>query len=354
MRTLAIIATAAAIAAAPAAARAAQAIDLTIVAGHPTIFLWVKHLEETFMPAVDAELAKTGRYAIRWNAAFGGSLARLGGENDAVSAGLADVAYNPSLFNPSKLPLQNVSYVAPFGTDEPRLTTRIVEDLQRRIPAMGQAWERQNQVYIGGGVSIDSYHLFTTFPVRTLADLQGRRIGAPGSAVNWIKGTGAVPVAGDLTTYYNAIQTGVYDGVLMFATAAAPSSIAEVAPYMTRVDFGAPYAGGLTVNRDRWRSLPEEVRDALVAGAAAYADAFYAEQDARIDGAYAKIRADGGTVSELDPGERARWAAALPNVAREWAQAQDAAGLPGTEVLAGYMQALREAGETPPRDWDRE
>ncbi len=42
--------------------------------------------------------------------------------------------------------------------------------------------------------------------------------------MNWLSGTGAVGVSGNLTTYYNEIQAGVYDGVIVFALAAAPAS----------------------------------------------------------------------------------------------------------------------------------
>ena len=332
----------------------AEEIDATIVAGHPPIFIWVKNLSAAFIPAVEAELAKTGTYSIDWNEAYGGSLAKVGGESDAVGTGLAEIAYNPTLFNPALYPMQNIAYIAPFNSRNPRLTTEIVERLQDEIPAMKAAWEDQNQVYLGGGFAIDSYQMFTTFPIATLADLEGRKICAPGPAVNWVKGTGAVPVSSSLTEYYNSIQTGVCEGAINFATAAAPGGLAEVAPNMTIVDFGAPYAAALSANLDWYEGLPEEVQDALHLGAAAFSDAVFADQDALIEAAYEKIKADGGTVTELSEDQRAAWVNALPNVPKEWAADQEARGLPGNEVLGGFMQALRDAGQSPPRDWDKE
>ena len=348
-----ILTSAAAIAAAMAAPAAAETIDTTVVAGHPPIFIWVKNLTEAFIPAVDAALEGTG-HEIDWNEAYGGSLAKPGGESDAVAAGLAQIAYNPTLFNPALYPLQNVAYVAPFGTDDPRLAARIVTEMQDETPAMMQAWADQDQVFLGGGFAIDSYHLFVTEPVETVADMEGRRICAPGPTANWIQGTGAAPVSSSLGEYYNSIQTGVCDGAVVFATAAAPAGIAEVAPYMVRVDFGAPFAAGLSANADFYEDLPQEVRDALHAGADAFAEAMFADQEALIEGAYAKIEADGGQVIDLTEEARREWAAALPAVPKDWAARQDDAGRPGTAVLAAYMDALREAGETPLRDWDRE
>ena len=197
MQSLAVVAV---VAAAPLTA-AAEEFDATVVAGHPPIFIWVKNLTAAFIPAVDAELAKTGNHTIDWNEAYGGSLAKVGGESDAVGTGLAEIAYNPTLFNPALYPMQNIAYVAPFNSKDPRLTTEIVETLQENIPAMKAAWEEQNQVYLGGGFAIDSYQIFTTFPIASLSDLEGRKICAPGPAVNWVKGTGAVPVSSSLTEY---------------------------------------------------------------------------------------------------------------------------------------------------------
>jgi len=331
----------------------AEEFDVTIVAGHPPIFIWVKNLTETFIPEVNAALDGTG-YSINWNEAYGGSLAKVGGENDAVASGIAQIAYNPTLFNPALFPLQNIAYVAPFSSNDPRLTTKIVEGLQEEFPAMKAAWEDNEQVYLGGGFAIDSYQIFTNFPIEKLTDLQGRKICAPGPAVNWVKGTGAVPVSSSLSEYYNSIQTGICEGAINFATAAAPGGLAEVAPYMTIVDFGAPYAAALSANIDFYSELPDEVKAALHKGAEAYSAAVFADQDDTIETAYVKIRADGGNVSKLDEVERAKWVSVLPNVPLEWATQQDKAGLPGTELLTAFMEALREAGQNPPRAWEKE
>ena len=43
----------------------------------------------------------------------------------------------------------------------------------------------------------------------------------------------------------------------------------------------------------------------------------------------------------------------MPNIAKEWAERIDKQGLPGTKVLAAYMDELRKAGAKPVRDWDK-
>ena len=47
-------------------------------------------------------------------------------------------------------------------------------------------------------------------------------------------------------------------------------------------------------------------------------------------------------------------AAAMPNIAIEWAKTLDEKGEPGSEMLKSYMGKLSEAGFTPLRDWASE
>ncbi|WP_323022620.1 C4-dicarboxylate TRAP transporter substrate-binding protein [Pararhodobacter sp.] len=333
-------------------ALADETIDITIVNGHPPIFLWVKHLTETFIPTVNAALEGSG-YSINWTEAYGGTLAGVGGELDAVEDGLAEIGAIPTVFLPTKVPLQNVTYNTPFGPGEPQVVMEAMDALYAQIPGMAESWHQYDAEYLGGGFALDNYILMTNFPVTSIDDLAGHRIAAPGPAVNWLEGTGAVGVAGNLTTYYNDIQTGVFDGVIVFATAAAPARLHEVAPYVTVTGFGAQSAGALVANQIWLQDQPEAVQDALRAGAAAYQQAYIAEQTQRVAAAMATIAPDEAHLHTLSDEERARWAAALPDVAGTWAAAADGEGLPGTEVLNAYVQILRDAGVPLVRDWSQ-
>ena len=329
---------------------AQETISVTIVNGHPPIFLWVKHLTETFIPTVDAALEGSG-YAIDWTEAYGGSLAAVGGELDAIEDGLAEVAAIPTVFLPTKLPLQNVTYNTPFGPSDPQMVMDVMDGLHDSIPGMTESWHAYDAEYLGGGFALDNYLLMTSFPVNSIDDLAGRRIGAPGPAVNWLEGTGAVGVAGNLTTYYNDIQTGVFEGVIVFPTAAAPARLQEVAPYVTVTNFGAQYAGTLVANQTWMADQPEVVQNALRAGAEAYTAAYIAEQTARVAAAMAAIAPDPAMLHTLSNEERARWAGVLPDIAGTWAANADGMGLPGTEVLNAYVGALQAAGASLGRDW---
>ncbi len=51
---------------------------------------------------------------------------------------------------------------------------------------------------------------------------------------------------------------------------------------------------------------------------------------------------------------RAAWANGMDNAAKTWASELDAQGKPASLILGLYMDAMRAAGATPLRDWDKE
>lgn len=336
-----------------AVAASAEEFNVTIVAGHPPVFRWVKHASQTFIPAVNAALEGTG-HSITWSEQYGGALAKVGDELEAVEEGLAEIGLVSSLFDPAKLAVQNVTYFTPFVSSDSTLVAEWMDELQVSNADMKAAWEANGLEYLGGAIGIDDYLLMTNFPVNSIADLEGHKIGAPGPAVNWLEGTGAVGVSGNLTTYYNEIKTGVYDGVIVFASAALPGKLHEVAPYITKVGFGAQYAGGFAANKDWFDGLPEVVQQALKDAAVADRVAYHQDLDASVTAFLGMMVEQGATVTEVDQAFREQWAAGMDNVARLWADRLDSEGINGSAVLSSYMDTMRAAGATPVRNWDQE
>ena len=337
--------------AAPAAAE--ETIKMTVSAGHPVVFLWVKHLHESFIPTVDAELAKTGTYKMQWNEAYGSTVAKIGSELETIEQGISDMGIVGTVFHSAKMPLQNVTYQVPFGPADANVVTSVMNSLHEKLPAMRRAWERYNQVYMGG-FAIDNYGIVTRDPVTKVEDLNGKKLGGAGPNLNWFKGTGAVGVVGSLNTFYNDIKTGVYDGAIVFATAAVPAKLYEVAPHYTQVDFGAMYAGGVSVNKARWDEFPDEVKAAFREGAKVYGVNYLKEQTARVNASIEAYKKGGGKVVPLAPAERAKLAKMIPNPTSDWLKLTAEKNLPGKDVLKAYMDGVRATGFTFVRDFDKE
>ncbi len=216
---------------------------------------------------------------------------------------------------------------------------------------MAKEWTQYNQVYLGG-VGLDTYGVITNFPVKTVDDINGHKIAAPGPSANWIKGTGAVAVAANLNTYYNGIKTGVFEGTLTFMTAGSAIKVHEVAPNICMVNFGAQFAGGLTVNMDLFESFPPYIQKIFREVGAQYTVNLAKAQAEKADGALKTMEEAGANVLHLSNEERKRWADKLPNVSMDWAEAMDKKGLPGKKVLKGYLDGLRKRGTVLVRDWE--
>ena len=332
-------------------ASAQQVIKLTITAGHPPVFLWVKTTDEVFVPEVDKRLAAAGnKYKIEWTKAWGGTLIKLGSESKGVADGIADIGLVSTIFEAAKFPMQNVTYYTPFGTDDVGVISKTISDMQAKIPAMADAWSKNGLTYLNG-MALDSYHIWTKFPVTKIEDLQGKKLGAPGPAANWVKGTGAVAVAGTLNSYYEDIKSGVSDGAVVFSTGAWGAKLHEVAPYITKVSFGSQFSGGLAVNKSRFEKLPPEVQKALQEAADEWSNQYAIKQTALVDTVLANMASAGAKISELSPQERKRWADSLSPVAKTWSADVTAKGGPGQEVLKSYTDALKRSGAKLPRDW---
>jgi TRAP-type C4-dicarboxylate transport system substrate-binding protein len=337
-----------------AATARGETIRLTIASSHTTGLPWVGVMHTLVVPESNRRLEALGSpHRIRWTETYGGALYKYEHTLEAVEIGLTDMGWVGTLWELSKMPLQNVTFYAPFVTDDYRLIYSVMNDLHARVPAMTDAWTAQNQRFLGGS-ALDTYHLMTNFPLRTVADLRGRKILAPGPAAAWLEGTGAVAVEGSLTTYYTQIQTGVADGVLTILTGAVPSRIHEVAPYITLVGIGGQLTGALSINLDKWRSLPEDVQRVLAELGPEYSKGVADEIAARYERGLTTMQADGAQVYELPHEEKLKWLDGLPNIARQWAAATEKRGIPAGEVLGIYLDALRSRGAVPLRDWDRE
>ena len=215
---------------------------------------------------------------------------------------------------------------------------------------MNENWTRHKQMYLAGA-ALDTYHLFTKTPIKSLADMNGKKILAPGPAANWIRGTGAVAVAGNLQTYFNDIKTGVAEGALVFTTGAWGAKVHEVAPHVTKVNFGSHFAGGISVNLDTFKKFPPEVQKIFLEVGAEYGKRFAEEQSAAAKALLENMAKAGAQIAEFPSAERKKWAEALPNVARLWAEELDKKGAPGTQVLKGYMAKMKASGAEVPRDW---
>jgi TRAP-type C4-dicarboxylate transport system substrate-binding protein len=336
-------------------ASAQQEINITVAAGQATRAMKpLAMVGETFIPDVDRRIKAAGlNIKINWKEAYAGSLLKPTFVLEGVRDGIADIGFEPTIFHPDKLPLEQVSFATPFTTIDVGLVGRVMNALHANVPEYSAQYTKFNTVRLGGS-SFDSYEMFSTFPLKKFEDVKGRKIATAGAALQWIRGSGATPVSSNMMEYYNSAKTGVIEGFIIFHSAIPGMKYPEAAPYVTRIGFGAMYAAALIVNKQTFEKYPPTLQKILREAGEAWGTAADKEMLNAGDTSFAMVKdypkAEAFT---LPRDEQVKWANAMPNVAKEWAARLDQQGLPGQKILAGYMDEMRKAGAKPVRDWEK-
>lgn len=327
---------------------AAEKIRLTMAASHPATLPWVGTLKDLVVPESNARLEAAGsETSIDWTESYGGSLYKFDKTLEAVGDGITDFGWVGTLWEESKMPLQNISFYTPFVSNDLPAMLGLVNRLHAEMPVLSEAWDRQKSVFLGAS-GIETYHLLTKDPLDGFAGLEGKKIIAAGTVGNWLKGTGAIPVNAGLPNFYNMLKTGVADGVLIAFSGAFPFKLFEVAPHITKVGIGAQMTGGLAANVRVWRKLPADVQGILRELGSEYS-ARHAGILMKVADKFEGLMAEAGaTITTLPDEERQKWVDALPDLAADW---RDNSGPGAGDVLDAYLTGMEDLGYTSPRLW---
>ncbi|NQZ30905.1 MAG: C4-dicarboxylate TRAP transporter substrate-binding protein [Oceanospirillaceae bacterium] len=330
----------------------AQTIKAVVIDGYPARALWVQEFSNYFIPEVDKRLAKTANYIMDWQESYGGSIVKPKGVLEGVKLGLGDIGIVTTIFHSSKLPSQALAAVTPFVAVDARVVAKAVDEIAKEFPAVQNEFDKQNQVYLATGVVLDTYQLFSKKALHSLSDLKGSKVAGAGMNLRYLEGIeGAAGVRGGLTNFYNMLQTGLVDQAMLWPEAAKTFKIAEVAPYMLEANLGSVNTKTVTVNKDYWKKLPDEVKTVLQEVAVDYRDRLANIAMERAESSRTAYVKAGGTIIALSDADRLLWVNAIPDIAAQWAEDLDKKGEPGAKMLKAYLAKLKAAGYSGIRDW---
>ena len=176
--------------------------------------------------------------------------------------GITDIGFEPTIFHPDKLPLEQISFVTPFVTSDVELVGRVINKLHAEIPAFREQYDKFGVVRLAGS----SYRF-----LRAVHDLPGAEVRGHHGPPDQHGGRGAAMAArhagNTRAEQHDALlqqhQDGVVDGFIIFPSAIPGMKYPEAAPYVTRVGFGAQYAAALIINKSVYDKLPAEIRTIL-------------------------------------------------------------------------------------------
>lgn len=146
----------------------------------------------------------------------------------------------------------------------------MTEYVMLNCPECRRQFANENQVYLGSASTPD-YVLLCTQPVRTVADVAGKKFRAGASNFGrWAERFDGAKVSIPGNEMYEAMAQGVTDCTMISAPELINFQLIDVTTHITLGVPGGVFAGSgaANINRDTWQSLTDEQRAFLLKAAA--------------------------------------------------------------------------------------
>jgi TRAP-type C4-dicarboxylate transport system substrate-binding protein len=269
----------------------------------------------------------------------GGTLTQAKQCYDGVVEGISDMGFSALAYSRGRFPVM-AAVDLPLGYTSGMAATNVANSVYRHFhPKELQDVEVMYFNAHGPGL----LHTRET-PVTTLEQFAGLKLRATGNSALLVQALGGAPVAQSMPEAYQSIQKGIVDGGMYPVETNKGWKMAEVVDYMTE-----NYATGYTttffvvMNKDRWESLPAEVRTTIqeinaewiVKHGNAWDEADKAGRQAFLEA--------GNQILPLEEAEAKRWRAATTPLLEQYIQEVRPKGVDGEAVLQFTQEALRTA-----------
>ncbi|ARP98441.1 C4-dicarboxylate TRAP transporter substrate-binding protein [Pseudorhodoplanes sinuspersici] len=323
---------------------AQETIRLRIASGHPTVNTYVNLMQTFFVPEVTKRVAERTKHKIEFVEGYGGSMVKVADTLEGVQSGIIDIGGYCFCFEPSNLPLHAFQVMLPFGTMSPVASVKIAREVYDQVPYMSKVFEDKYRQKLIALIADNGYNLGTNFEWNKVADLKGQKLAGAGLNLKWLEYAGATPVQSSLPDAYTAMQTGVYNGWIMFPSGWVNFKLFEVGKFYTEIGFGAITWHGLTINKARFDRLPKDVQDIILEVGKEYEARTGTVNEANYPKQLDELKSKGTNVRKLPESVQADWAKSLATWPKEKAKELDAQGLPATQVLEATLTAAEKAG----------
>jgi TRAP-type C4-dicarboxylate transport system substrate-binding protein len=151
-------------------------------------------------------------------------------------------------------------------------------------------------------------------------------------------------VQSSLPDAYTSMQTGVYNGWIMFPSGWVNFKLYEVGKYYTEIGFGSITWHGLTINQAKFNKLPKDVQAILVEVAKEFEARTGVVNKENYPKQLDQLRKFGTTVNAVPDSVRMDWANSLKGWPQEKATELDKKGMPASQVLKIALQEAEKLG----------
>jgi len=186
----------------------------------------------------------------------GGTLLPAKNIFDGVVAGMADIGNFAMSYQPGRFPISEAIDL-PVGFRNARAASMALFDLLQKYQPTEFAKVKLITVF-----TCPPADIMTKTPVRSLKDLRGVELRTSGTGTDVLKRIGAIPVGMPQSEAPEAIQKGIVKGNVSSMEILKDFNFASYLPYATEANlFVVSFA--VVMNKDRWDSLPADVKKVI-------------------------------------------------------------------------------------------
>jgi TRAP-type C4-dicarboxylate transport system substrate-binding protein len=272
------------------------------------------------------EVSKRSGGKLKVQVFAGGALGKPTELLKLVSEGGVQMATTSPAYFPSQLPLLAATNSLPLVFTDAAQAQRVIPALYADTPAL-QAELKQLGVRPVPGFwhTVDPYFMVCRTPIRTLADMKGKKVRSYGDDVpKMLQSIGAVPVnllPGDL---YESLQKGTVDCAPYSLGTAVSLKLHEVAKYVTFMNIGSPGGWPIFINEKAWDGLSADNKK-LLTDVATAANKVELDKFAEADTEARKVMKAAG-VEFIEFPDQKKFEAAAPDFLADWVARMDKAG----------------------------
>lgn len=195
-----------------------------------------------------------------------GSLSSVEEMITAVSKGMYQVGFIYPMTYSGTVPIGDIVSGLPSAwSDDQKGVEEMVELFwgrkYRLIDVVQAAYAKKGIYFFGLGVGGD-YPFLVNFPIKSMKDLQGKKIRASGVGQKWLARAGASSVFLPGGEIYMAMKLGTIDGTVFPTAILDKLKLKEVVKYAVYPGLTSPAVAHI-INQKAWDALPADIRDAL-------------------------------------------------------------------------------------------
>jgi len=327
----------------------AQEHVIRIGGGHPTAVTYVNQFDTYFVPEVIKQAEAKG-IKVRFVKAWGGTIAKLDNTSEAVEKGVLDIGLALPTFEGSRLGLINFSNHVAFGTTNYGTIGKIGVRMVNELPILKESLRKDINVELLALIPGENYGMNLTKEISSFDQLKGKKIGASFTTAIWAAGAGSVTIGMGVGELYQALQTNLVEGSVIYESFITGFKLDEVAKFWYQTEFGITLGVAPLMNLNSRRKLPNELVTII--------DQVMEQTVYKVAEASSKRESDvrqqlQGRVKviQITPSDKRKWAESLKDAPSKAAKELDARGLPGSIVFKTYLKFLKEGGHNLPFDY---